>query len=94
VARARADPLNIPIVVWAGRVAERQGDENLARDLRTWGDMLVGGTGASALRLEMTRGSDAVGVAGLLSQFHGHYAYRRPTPWDQLILELPHVAYR
>jgi hypothetical protein len=94
-ARVSADPFDLDALAWAARVNSHTGDEEAADRYRRWAD-LVNGTAAQGghevriLRDERAAGDQA--RAGNLSTFHGHYVYRRPTPWDILAAGLPRLV--
>jgi tetratricopeptide (TPR) repeat protein len=95
-ALARQHPLNLSTITWAGRLHSRLGDEEVANDYRRWAEYINGGASAGAHEVrvgtaEAARQNDA--RAGNLATFYGHYAYRRPTPWDLLVPGLPRLVY-
>ena len=95
-ARAASMPRDIPTVVWAGRVAARRGDDRDAERYRAWAEILVGGLGATVREIRVggpavTAADDVAGISGL---YYGHYTYRRPTPANQLVPDLPHLVYQ
>ncbi len=92
---ASENPLDLTTLIWTARVAEHRGDHASAERYRAWIDVVLGGAGATGreVRVGPTTG-DAEDVAGIASMYYGHYTYRRPTPWDQLVVGLPTLVYR
>ena len=92
-ARAHADPLDMTTVLWCARVAEHVGDAATAQRFRSWADDLNGGAGWAATNVRVVARASGRDLAGINSEFYGQYTYRRPTPWDQIVSVLPHLAY-
>jgi hypothetical protein len=91
--QAIAQPLNPTILKWAARVADHLGDPS-ADQFRTLLEDNSAQSSAGTYPLEIRTGPDADGVIGVNSEFYGHFTYRRPTPWNQLVKTLPHLDFR
>lgn len=96
-AAVAADPLDLALVGAAGTVAARRGDEAALARYDRWAGILGGGGVGSEVRLARPgEGTVPAGgpPPGQTGAFHGHYAYRRQTPWDQLIPLVPRLVVR
>jgi O-antigen ligase/tetratricopeptide (TPR) repeat protein len=91
---AREQPYNTGLLDWVGRVARRSGDFQRAADIQAWAGAVDPGAGTAGTEVRVVSDGADQHVAGLLSLFYGHYTYRRPVPWDQLVPGLPDLAYQ
>jgi hypothetical protein len=87
---ALAHPLDTYVLDWAARVSQALGDIDEARRFRSLAVYAEGRGVAGALRI--VDGTDAAVAPFGEWRFHGHYAYRRPTPWDLIIPGVPMVV--
>lgn len=91
-ADATARPFDLVTVDWCARLARRNGDLDAAAGFRTW-EKTVGALSDGAgfeTRISEERPDR---IAGITSLYYGHFTYRRPTPWMQLIDALPHLGF-
>jgi tetratricopeptide (TPR) repeat protein len=89
---AHTHPLDQTALGWSARLARRAGDTEAAADDERWGNLASVYAGFLARPTGTApRGGSAVGTVGSTAQFYGHYTYRRPTPWDLIPIDLPHL---
>ena len=95
-ARASTHPFDTAALGWAVRLAARAGDRDQAARFSTWAAGVDPLAGANGLVVRVVTGEAGLGnsLAGSSSLFYGHYEYRRPTPWTQLVASLPQLAYQ
>ncbi|MFM2105326.1 MAG: hypothetical protein RL338_358 [Chloroflexota bacterium] len=96
-AAVAADPLDLGLVAAAATLAARRGDDAALARYDRWAGILGGGGIGFEVRLARPReGSAPAGgpPPGQTGAFHGHYAYRRQTPWDQLVPLVPRLVLR
>lgn len=91
--RAVSHPFDVTTLAWCSRIAERFGDHAGALRFRQWADIASGSIGATGLTVRVTD-AGPINPAGSNAEFYGQYTYRRPTPWDQLVPGLPHLAFQ
>ena len=86
-------PLDINVLSWAARVAARSGDDLRADRFRT---LAVAASNTNGFGFDVRVGTvrSSVNLAGIGSLFYGYYTYRRPTPWDELVMSLPQLVYQ
>lgn len=89
---ARADPFDVTVVNWCARLARRDGDLESADVYLAWAKTVGSTSEAGGFEIRVTQGLPER-IAGINSLYYGHYTYRRPTPWMQLIDGLPHLGY-
>lgn len=90
-ARAGRLPFDFTTLNWCSRVADRVGDHAAALRFRQWADIVSGGAGTSGQTVRVAA-TGHIEPAGSNAEFYGHYTYRRPTPWDQLVPGLPRLT--
>jgi hypothetical protein len=83
-------PLDTYVLDWAARVSQRLGAPDEADRYRTLAVYAEGYGYAGALRILEGSAIDTSPVGEW--RFHGHYAYRRPTPWNLLVPGVPRVV--
>jgi tetratricopeptide (TPR) repeat protein len=93
-ARARAQPFDQTLVNLCARLLRRAGDENGADTFAIWAESINGTASTGGHEVGVFAPTDRHGVAGVNSLFYGHFTYRRPTPTDQFVLDLPRLGYR
>ncbi len=88
-----AHPQDITAISYSARVAARAKDYERSQMYRDWADTVAGGSGSLGAEIEVGKPQSAgQPVAGLNSIAWGIYTYRRSTPADQLVPELPHLV--
>ncbi len=92
-ARARARPFDAYVVNWLARIYSRLGNKVRSADYGLWSNALLGQSNFEAPEVRVAQRPTIDNVAGSLSVFHGHYAYRRPLPHIQLVSWLPQLIY-
>jgi O-antigen ligase/tetratricopeptide (TPR) repeat protein len=92
---AVSSPLDASLVSWRARLDARFGDVAGAESDRTWFQLIYGSTAESVYeeRLDSVP-SNPSGNSGTTSPFYGHFTYRRPTPWNQIVDLVPHLTSR
>lgn len=93
-ARARERPLDYPVVNWCALLLRRSGADDEAADYATWAETVRPYSSVRGHEVRVATGSKADFIAGINTQFYGHYTYRRPLPNHQLVDWLPELEYR
>jgi tetratricopeptide (TPR) repeat protein len=92
--RASERPLDIEVLNWCSRLSDHLGHPAEARRYRAWANIDNGLSGIPGLTVHVTVGpSGPSRNGGITSAFYGHYTYRRPTPWDQLPIDVWRLTY-
>jgi O-antigen ligase/Tfp pilus assembly protein PilF len=94
LARAPERPFDIELLTWSSRLSDHLGHPDAATRYRKWANIDNGLAGIPGLTVHVTvgpQGSSRNG--GITSSFYGHYTYRRPTPWDQLPIDVLRLTY-
>jgi tetratricopeptide (TPR) repeat protein len=89
----RDHPGDVDGVTWSARIFGRAGDADAARRYREWADILERGAGEAGfdVAIELPPISTAT-KTGITSVAWGAVTYRRPTPDDQVLSDLPHLV--
>ena len=91
---ARERPLDNTLVNWCARVLRHVGDAAAAKVYEPWAESLSALSSTAGFEARVVGDREGFRVAGVSSLFYGHFSYRRPTPSNQLIDGLPHLAFR
>ena len=94
LARAPERPFDIELLTWSSRLSDHLGHPDDAERYRTWANIDNGLAGIPGLTVHVTLGPQGASRnGGITSSFYGHYTYRRPTPWDQLPVDVLRLTY-
>ena len=84
--QARQRPMDGALLGWLRRIHARSGDSLQADRYRDWETTLFGGVGSEELRVS---DGSTIGHPVGGARYYGHFDYRRPTPFRQLVPWLP-----
>jgi tetratricopeptide (TPR) repeat protein len=94
LARAPERPFDIELLTWSSRLSDHLGHPDAAERYRKWANIDNGLAGIPGLTVHVTVGpASPSSNGGITSSFYGHYTYRRPTPWDQLPIDVLRLTY-
>ncbi|MBA2381793.1 MAG: O-antigen ligase family protein [Chloroflexi bacterium] len=92
-ALAARQPLDANVVAWRARLEDRRGDHSGADADRRWFAIIYGSVAEFAYDLRISSVPSAPGErAGVVGPFYGHFTYRRPTAWNQVVDLLSHLT--
>lgn len=91
---ARSEPFNFNTANWCARILRRAGNPERAETYTKWAETVAALSSVGGFEPRVVNSDESYTIAGVNSLFYGHFTYRRPTPSDQLVPALPHLAYR
>jgi O-antigen ligase len=89
--RCAAQPLDLTLVTWCARVADRDGNVPLTDRFRAMADAVVSGASSLGGELRVNPAPSVASIEGDAAFIWGTFTYRRPTPADPLVPTLVHL---
>ncbi|HYK94607.1 MAG TPA: O-antigen ligase family protein [Candidatus Dormibacteraeota bacterium] len=89
--RCAAQPLELTLVTWCARIADRDGNVLLTDRFRAMAEAVVSGSSSFGGELRVNLEPSVASIEGDAAFIWGTFTYRRPTPADPLVSSLVHL---